>query len=32
MSTANEQGSQLSTQSNSALYDCNTFNPERKNS
>ena len=32
MSTANEQGSQLSTQSNSVLYDCNTFNPERKNS
>lgn len=32
MSTANEQGSQLSNKSNSALYDCNTFNPERKNS
>lgn len=32
MSNANEQGSQLSNQSNSALYDCNTFNPERKNS
>ena len=32
MSTANEQGSQLSNKSNNALYDCNTFNPERKNS
>ena len=32
MSTANEQGRQLRAQANSALYDCNTFNPERKSS
>ena len=32
MSTANEQGSQLNNKSNSALYDCTQFDPERKNS
>ncbi|MGP4713356.1 MULTISPECIES: NCS1 family nucleobase:cation symporter-1 [unclassified Psychrobacter] len=32
MSIANEQGSQLNSQPNRALYDYDTFNPERKNS
>jgi len=32
MSTANEQAGQASNQPNSALYDCNTFDPERKSS
>ncbi|WP_299186607.1 NCS1 family nucleobase:cation symporter-1 [uncultured Psychrobacter sp.] len=32
MSTANEQGSRQSNHKNTALYDCNKFNPERKNS
>lgn len=32
MSTANEQGSRQSNHKNTVLYDCNKFNPERKNS
>lgn len=32
MSTVNEQGSLPSNQSDNALYDCKTFDPERKNS
>ena len=32
MSSVNEQGNQLNKSYNNELYDCKTFNPERKNS